>query len=139
MARDFFDSEEPWNMNVAYLKRLDDKLNQRDDFSIQGILFSWYRALRVVYRNIHWKIKEESGAEQQAKEKSLEDKFRKAKLIFLSPTQRREQINQSIEAEMLLDEIDMELNDLMIEYDLVKLEKTKHDPKQDVREGKFTD
>jgi len=139
MRNDFDLQNEPWTMNKAYLMRLDLRLDERDQASNNGFLLTWYRTLRTVYRNIHWKIIELGGEE---KEELLETMFKRAKEFFFqnsskNPLAKGAQTTNLTVAETLLDEIDTLLNDLIIEYKLIKLDKDKHDPNTDVLTGKF--
>lgn len=46
-----------WNMNVAYLQRLDRRIDEADTAAINHDLRMWHSALYTIYANIHWKVK----------------------------------------------------------------------------------
>jgi hypothetical protein len=116
--------DRPFNMAVLFLTRLDARLNEANLNANQGYLLAWYRNLRTIYRMIHFKVKEKGHEDQEAE---LNQKFQRAKNLFSSAniktsnTSLNLQINQiSVgEAEILLDDIELILNDLMYEYKLI--------------------
>jgi len=125
--------DRPFNMAVLFLTRLDKRLDERDTDSRNGNLIAWYRALRIIYRNIFFKIKEEGHEE---KEKELNKLFSRAGNFLSAEAVGNkaavlEMENIAItETEKLLDQIDLILNTLMYEYGLIFPRKAKQNLKE---------
>jgi len=119
------DNKSEWNMALFFLQRLDERLNDRDVSFNNNDLFGCYRVLRTIYANIHFFLKQEGQEEEESK---LEELFLKAKTAFrnLSSGNREIQKLESINFELLLDEITIVLYDLIFEYHLIF-------PKKDVK------
>lgn len=130
-AFSFAEEHEPWNMNQAYLMGLDHWLNECSQAASDGDLLRFYRCLRIVYRMIHWKIKEPG---QEIEEKDLDAKFLIAKRNFTAAQTKEIQVMSLGQNEILLDEIDMKMRDLIITYELIKLAKEQRDPNKAILE-----
>lgn len=122
-----------WNMNQAFLMRLDVRCNERDLAAIEGHILQWYRTLRTIYRNIHFKIKEKGHEE---KEKKLDETFEliKKKLLSLRFTDDSQQHNSINLIEIDLDELDVQLNDLLHEYGFIYPEKENKSLEEDLED-----
>jgi len=125
------EDSEPWNMNKAYLMRLDRRLDDRDVASSEGDLIKWYRTVRTIYSNIHWKIKQDGNEEQ---EQELINQIDKAKNLTKALILKKAQEEARLQLENLLHDLDIILNDLVVEYELIKLEKDKRDPNKAILE-----
>ena len=120
-----------WNMNQAFLMRLDVRCNERDLAAIEGHVVKWYRTLRSIYRNIHFKIKEKGHEE---KEKKLDETFDliKRKLLSLRFTDEATQHNNLNALELDLDVLDVQLNDILHEYGFIYPEKENKSIEEDL-------
>ena len=118
------DEEKPFNMAVIFLERLNNRLDECNEASIEGDLLKWYRGLRAIYRMIHFKIKEPG---QETEEEKLEEQFNKAKKILLAGANsvknaqiQREMASISLSnTEVILDKLETDLNDLLFKYGLI--------------------
>lgn len=59
-----YDNDSGWNMNLAYLQRLDRRLDEADTAANEYDLWRWHAALYTIYTNIHWKIKKSEHREE---------------------------------------------------------------------------
>lgn len=123
-----------WNMAVLFLTRLDKRLGERDEASQLGELLRWYRILRVIYRNVHFKVKE---AGNEDLENELNQKFEDAKNLLSFGQEKNAKALAVNQLEILLDEIDLILNDLLYDYELVFGEKRKKKDKGRAIEDMF--
>lgn len=107
-----------WNMAVAYLQRLDEQFGKAHEAAVVGNVMTWFRVLRVIYRLIHFKLREDS--DKKLKD-GLELEFNVIKRLLVNrPTGNRGVDSQMVEAtigqaEEKLDLLDMKLND--VSYD----------------------
>jgi hypothetical protein len=111
-------SEIQWNMNNAFLMRLDTRCNERDIAAIEGNILKWYRTLRSIFRNIHFRLIE---AGHEEKEKQLIEMFEtiKVKLLNSRLSDAVQQQNNFNAIELDLDAIDIQLNDLLHHYKFI--------------------
>ena len=135
---------QPWNMNAVFLQRLNDRLNERDQAAIIGDLLKWYRSLRAVYRNIHFKILEEPKEKQLEIENKYNAEFKEVQNQLRIPHTQNRNISAQIqnlalsEVEIILDKLDLSLNDLCYKYGLI-FPKSKRNPQRAIEEGLFID
>ena len=121
------EEKEPWNMNQAFFMRLDRRLDERDKWRIEGNLLGWFRSLRSIWANIHFKVKEVGHEKLEAE---TIKKFDEAKRL-LSEKVGNSKLNQQLKGfnlskvEIVLDELDILLNDLLYEYDFILPKKLK--------------
>lgn len=110
-----------WNMNKAWLMRLDRRLDQSSEAAIDGILLRWYRVLRQIYSQIHFKVMEDGHEEA---EKKLDMQFKKVKNMLYSKKRGgtlQSQINQlsDEDIEIELDNLAIQLSDLLYDYGFI--------------------
>lgn len=117
-----YDSERPFNMAITFLERLDRRLDEAQQASSVANIILWYRILRSIYRQIHFKIKQDGNEKD---EKKLNDLFDKAKIQLRGKANVRNahitnQINSIslTNTEIILDELETKLNDLLYAYQL---------------------
>lgn len=113
----YSDDKPDFNMAVLYLERLNKRLDERDQTSLVADNFSWYRTLKAIYRNIHFKILEDK--EYESVNSKLNDMFSKAKNLLESSNNKLMGNIGISKAEQTLDELDQYLNDLMYKYNLI--------------------
>lgn len=127
------DEKPAWNFNLAFLERLDRRCDERDIASSEGDLLKWYRTLRVIYRNVHFKIMqtqtentEKEELKKNEKDKDvLTTKFEAIKTQLLNNSNYRGSISKEVhnanltEIEIALDELDILLNDTIHKYGLL--------------------
>ncbi len=138
-------------MNKAFLMRLDRRLDESNTAANNGFLLTWYRILRTTYRIIHYKIEKDSlvsgefeKPEDKPKDfKTIPTRFEDIKGA-LKNARGRQNIQQKQfqaleiqEAEELLDDLDIDINNLIFKYELIKLTKKKNDPSNAIEEEKF--
>jgi hypothetical protein len=132
---DIMKEDRPFNMAVMWLARLDTRLDEINTASIQGDLLTWYRGLRVIYRMVHFKIKE---AGEEELEKVMEEQFKKCKIMVQESfgdysNSNKEAMQMSLsDLEIELDKLEQHLNDLMAQYKLVlpEIQKNKYEENQ---------
>jgi hypothetical protein len=111
-----------FNMAVLFLTRLDKRLGEADEASQTSDYIKWYRVLRSIYRNVHFKIKEKGNEDE---ERLLNESFAKAEKFLKADQTTNRSVNAQIQAiaitniELILDEVNLRLNDLLYEYGLV--------------------
>lgn len=122
-------NERPFNMALAFLERLDRRLDESQKASSEANLILWYRILRTIYRQIHFKIKlnlaNEKDIDHKKEIEEIEGLFSKARIQLGSNVNtRNNQINREIASisltntEVILDELEIKLNDLLYKYEL---------------------
>ena len=116
----FGDDKPEWNMALAYLRRLDNRLNEMEMAKNEGDLLGLYRCCRTVFCNIYWKVREPG---QEENEDLLEELFKKAKVNFEMFAKDRNDSLFLNKFEQVLDEIVRLLNTLIMDYELVFVEK----------------
>ena len=136
---DFMQEQRDWNMAVAFLQRLDRRLEDCNMARSAGNLLKWYRSLMTIYSMIHFKIKEEG---HEKKEDELEKKFDKMKNLFMSPATRNKILNQQFQTlnmsqlEIDLNELEIIMNDLLYAYELIfGKKKRKLKPEEAIRDN----
>jgi len=134
----FQEETKSWNMAKNYLDRLDKRCDERDTAAAGGLLLTWYRILRAIYRNIHFEIKKPGHEEA---EEELNKLFARAFVALKNVNTDREDLSKIAvtDTEDLLDEIDMKLNDLMYNYGLIIPQNRKRNIEAEVVEGWFND
>jgi len=138
--KSLYDAEgvESWNMNKAFLMRLDRRLEDRDKVKGERELLLWYSYLRSIYTNIHYKIieKHKQKTTIDNEEKTIEDKhkliinkFNEAKKTLQAlGTANNNQLGRQLvaltltSADVVLDEIDLLINDIIFEIGLIQLQ-----------------
>lgn len=121
---DIFQEERPFNMAVIFLERLNTRLDEAQLSAIDADLLRWYRVLKAIYRQIHFKVIE---AGHEKAESELIDEFNQIKKylqnILNSPQNAANaaefQKSTLSEAEIKLDNLEIKLNDLLYKYKLI--------------------
>jgi archaellum component FlaC len=130
MARKYdeiFKEEKPFNMAIAFLDRLNQRLDECNIAALQGDLIGWYRGLRTVLRMIYPLTKADKKGDELLEK--VKERFNKVKNllsgVYSGGTYGPKNIQEHIsimyisEAEIELDGLEMDLNDLMYKYKLV--------------------
>ena len=129
-----FDGEKPeWNANLAFLQRLDRRCDERDLAAINGELLKWYRTLRVVFRNIHFRVKDKGNEKQELELIAKFDELKNMLMSTLTLTQTTKE-NALSKVEISLDELDIKLNDLIQEYGFIFPEKKKRELEEELED-----
>jgi len=118
-----------WNMAIAFLQQLD---KRRDESSIaysEGELLKTYRIYLMIFRDIHFKIKEKKTSTEDIDTlfKSIKDKLYKNNPLH----------NEQVEAEEELNKLGILLNDLLYDFDLTFGKKSDNNPSKAIKVGMF--
>jgi hypothetical protein len=119
-----------WNMNLGFLMQLDGVMTKCHELRQLGTPqgnYSWYNALRGIYGMIHFKIKEPGQEKEEARLNLLFNQARE----FLSGRSKANGLSIALDT---LDEIEILLRDLVVEYRIVELFTEKRDPAEAILE-----
>ena len=120
-----FQEKPQFNMAILFLTRLDNRLNERDTAAINGNMLMWYRVLRIIYSNIHFKIVESKDEKDKEINNDVNKQFEKVKNLLKQNAIGNKQLQNQISsmnigaAEEELEKINIILNDLMYKYHLI--------------------
>lgn len=122
MKGDYDFSETGWNMNVAYLMRLDNRLDDVDKACIEFDLTRWYLALYDVYANVHWKIKKDPKLDQEIAKKF--DKIHNSLESLKKKSIETKSLQSHLKLNVLKDLKDLQLQiyDFIVEQKIVDIE-----------------
>lgn len=124
--KDDFDIKD-WNMAIAWLMRLDRRLEERDQARVERNVMKWYLILATIISNMHWKIKEEG---HEAQEHNMMEQFDKVKNMLESSNVSNLEVSgmNLSKAEIELSDLDMQINDLLHTYNFLGFQKDKRNP-----------
>ena len=110
-----------WNMNIAFLQRLDRRLEEVDNSFNNGDLFGSFRCLDSVWSNIIFKIKEKGNEEG---EKAVYDLLSKLETLFLNNAQKQ----SPLMVEQELRKLRRMINELLYVYGMIGQKKRENIP-----------
>lgn len=135
-----------WNDNQGFLERLDTRFSEANIAANDGLLVTWYRNLRTIYRIMHCKIEEDTTKIKiKDEEVSLEEFFiasfqkTKEKITALNRSYGSKMLSNQMQSfsiedsEGLLDQVDEKLCDLYVKY-FIRLETKSRDPNTAIKE-----
>lgn len=131
--QDFSEEKPQWNMGLGFMQRLNNLLILRDEARINNQIWEWYRVNSCIIANIWYKIKEEGISPQ---EKAMLNKFQDIKYMLNSLAGRQGIfIKESLSnVEIELEKFDMQISELMHEYNLLGMKKKKYKPEEAIKE-----
>lgn len=118
-----FEKNQITDMVVLFYARLDKICYIRDENSCYGNPIVMFRALRTIYRNMIYKMRETEETDKI--EAKLEELFKKGKNLLRSATSSKDKslaASKFNEFEELNDKIDLEINYLLGKYQLILID-----------------
>jgi len=120
-----------WNMAADFLSSLNELRVKVTESSIREDLIVWYRGLKSLYRWIHFKVllndkeikkKFPDDYKDKLQEQKFVEKFEKAKVLINDARRTKDALylkNSISDAEVILDELEIKINDALFIYGLV--------------------
>ena len=113
-----YSEDRPFNMAILFLTRLDQRLNEKDLYSIRGDVYGWYRILRTIYRNCIFKFDEDERKNFNDSFKKIKDSLKQQNINNRSLAQQTTALTIS-NAEGFLDDLDLLLSEKLYDAELV--------------------
>ena len=124
-----------WNMALAFLQRLDKRLDERDMAREVPDLYGWYRILSTIYSNIHFRLEEYDANNETTFTKDVQDKLNAIKKSMNQMTGKGMNIKSQISnVEEKLNDLDLEINDLIYALDFLGMKKRGIDPEAEMED-----
>ena len=114
-------SNKPFNMDMLFMERMDERLNELDITTNQADQHTRMRQLQTIFINTHFKFEDETVTELKSRFKSVKTKL-KTHTIVVSKTAlaQHESVIVSV-VEELLDSLHFDIVNLLYQHEIIHL------------------